>query len=521
MIYRLIGLGLLGCLLIAGCGEEKKAEEASTADPLAGNWLLVMTKDIPQEGYYDVTTVMLHVQKKNGAYSAEFKGSKPTLPGTPKLKSFEVKNKQVHVVVSAGEYTMDFVGTPAGKTIPGNTDFGRLNIEPAKLVRTSATDIEQAPPTDVPPGTSEYEKFVGSLSKGDADSVSYFDHFPEFVKFCGEHSTSPVSILLYQKLVQIVPRKAASEAEVKKFAGSYFKAAGHWGKRMQALARFNLAASLVGEPKFADVGLKYLKEAETALDASSNADRQSIFDSVRRYADQMKVRGEAKAARKMAADGKPQEALTTLRKFGKKYPFDPLLIYYRAETAQAANQTDEALRLYAQLSTWPMLQQQLMREEAWLQGDRELPQSRLLELWIKQHGSEAGLDEFKQKVYAEATTLIAEEIGPPKTSPTGNRVSVLELFTGAQCPPCVGADLATEALEHLYSQSHLIVLRYHVHIPAFDPMTNRENFNRFVGAARPGGPRPNGHSDRLPQRNQTRGWCRRILQRCDADRQGT
>ena len=479
MIYRLIGLGLLVGLLGLGCGggEEKKAEE-SKADPLAGNWLLVMSKDFPQEGFHDVTTVMLYIQKKDGKYSADLKGSKPSLPGA-KLKSFDVTNDVVHVVLTTGEHTLDFAGKPAGKTIPGSTDFGRLNIEPAQLVRTSVADIAQAPPVDVPSGAGEYNKFLNKISEGAADSVSYYDHFADFQTFCEEHPQSPVSVLLYQKLVQILPRKAASETEIKDFAQGDLKAAGHWGKRMQAFARFNLGASLVSEPKFADVGLKYLKEAETELGAANDAELQMVFDSVRRYADQMKTRQQAQAARAKVAEGKQEEGLLALQKLNEKYPFDPVLMFHHAEAARAAGHPDVALRYYAQISTWPMLQRRLTQEEAWLKGDRELPQSRLLELWVKQHGSERGLEEYKQKIYADAVNKIAEQIGPPKTPPTGNRVSVMELFTGSQCPPCVGADLATGALEHLYPQSHLIVLRYHVHIPGADPMTNPENYSRF------------------------------------------
>jgi thiol-disulfide isomerase/thioredoxin len=53
-----------------------------------------------------------------------------------------------------------------------------------------------------------------------------------------------------------------------------------------------------------------------------------------------------------------------------------------------------------------------------------------------------------------------------------DRVVLVELFTGAQCPPCVAADLAFDALEKTYKPAEVILLEYHVHIPGPDPLTN-------------------------------------------------
>jgi len=59
------------------------------------------------------------------------------------------------------------------------------------------------------------------------------------------------------------------------------------------------------------------------------------------------------------------------------------------------------------------------------------------------------------------------------------RVAVLELFTGAQCPPCVAADVAFDALEKAYSPTDLVLIQYHMHIPGPDPLTNPDSVARF------------------------------------------
>lgn len=55
---------------------------------------------------------------------------------------------------------------------------------------------------------------------------------------------------------------------------------------------------------------------------------------------------------------------------------------------------------------------------------------------------------------------------------------VLELFTGAQCPPCVASDVAFDALGDAYSHNNVILLQYHLHIPGPDPLTNDDSVAR-------------------------------------------
>ena len=61
--------------------------------------------------------------------------------------------------------------------------------------------------------------------------------------------------------------------------------------------------------------------------------------------------------------------------------------------------------------------------------------------------------------------------------------AVLELFTGAQCPPCVAAEVAFDALNKSYVQGDLVLLQYHLHIPAPDRLTNAysETRARYYG----------------------------------------
>ncbi|HZW32134.1 MAG TPA: hypothetical protein VFF52_15590 [Isosphaeraceae bacterium] len=62
-----------------------------------------------------------------------------------------------------------------------------------------------------------------------------------------------------------------------------------------------------------------------------------------------------------------------------------------------------------------------------------------------------------------------------RKDPKADRVVLLELFTGAQCPPCVAADVAFDALLKTYQPTELIGLQYHLHIPGPDPLTTKDS----------------------------------------------
>jgi thiol-disulfide isomerase/thioredoxin len=62
----------------------------------------------------------------------------------------------------------------------------------------------------------------------------------------------------------------------------------------------------------------------------------------------------------------------------------------------------------------------------------------------------------------------------------GKKVVVAELFTGAECPPCVAADRAFDKLSEFYPRDAVAILEYHLHIPGPDPMTNPDAHLKYV-----------------------------------------
>ncbi len=61
---------------------------------------------------------------------------------------------------------------------------------------------------------------------------------------------------------------------------------------------------------------------------------------------------------------------------------------------------------------------------------------------------------------------------------TSDRVAVLELFTGAECPPCIAPDIAFDALRTTFKPGELVLLQYHRHSPLPDPLAFPDGIQR-------------------------------------------
>jgi hypothetical protein len=94
-------------------------------------------------------------------------------------------------------------------------------------------------------------------------------------------------------------------------------------------------------------------------------------------------------------------------------------------------------------------------------------------------------EEFRRKVPHFTPASYSE-----RQNKKADRVVLMELFTGAQCPPCVAADVGFDALLKTYKPADFIGLQYHLHIPGPDPLTNRGSIARqkYYGSEIPGTP---------------------------------
>lgn len=90
-------------------------------------------------------------------------------------------------------------------------------------------------------------------------------------------------------------------------------------------------------------------------------------------------------------------------------------------------------------------------------------------LYVKINGREEGFEA------ALEDRLKALPFHPqPFQAPAGwqGKAALAELFTGSECPPCVGADLGFDGLLESVPSKYLVILVYHLPIPRPDPMMN-------------------------------------------------
>jgi hypothetical protein len=60
-----------------------------------------------------------------------------------------------------------------------------------------------------------------------------------------------------------------------------------------------------------------------------------------------------------------------------------------------------------------------------------------------------------------------------------DRAVLVELFTGAECGPCVSVDLAFDSLGRTYKPTEVVLLQYHAHIPGPDPLVSKDGSARM------------------------------------------
>jgi tetratricopeptide (TPR) repeat protein len=90
-------------------------------------------------------------------------------------------------------------------------------------------------------------------------------------------------------------------------------------------------------------------------------------------------------------------------------------------------------------------------------------------LYARLNGSEAG---FEAALAAKLKALPFEPEPFKAPAALRGKTVLAELFTGSECPPCVGADIAFDALIETFPPKYLAVLVYHLPIPRPDPMMN-------------------------------------------------
>ncbi len=152
--------------------------------------------------------------------------------------------------------------------------------------------------------------------------------------------------------------------------------------------------------------------------------------------------------------GNPAKALAALDEYKKKGgASDAQYLYALAEAQERAGRAKEAYEAFLAAAV----------------DNYEDSAERAKTLFAKINGNADG---FQAALEAKIKALPYHP--EPFAPPAGwkGKAVLAELFTGSECPPCVGADLGFDGLIESIPASYLTVLEYHLPIPRPDPMMN-------------------------------------------------
>ncbi len=449
---------------------DEKTEPAAPTDKtrrsLAGRWFLVLSLSPNTNGQRrDHYSMLLDLSTEDGkSYQAKVLAG-DVAADEPGLKTAAFTAESASFTTDLGDTALDFNGSLKDGVVWGNVLLGGRQCEPARLIPTEAESLDDfTEPQDAPGNDALDEVFRIEENR-----------LAGLKRFCQLHPESPLALDAYQQVLFLAKQEKTELAEVEKTAEAYVKLAGRWGERMTQLSRILVGLILSRTKYFPELALKYFEDAETGLTDDSPDSWKSLIENGK-----SKVQT-ALAIRKISEGTKEQQqqAVEMLRSRLKQNGFDHLILYALADHAEKQEQVDEAMRRYAQLATLPRLSQMLQYELSDEGVEVPDPSETVARLWEKKHGKTDGLDEYLNQVYKESIYSFAGEKAKPRPADGPNRVVLCELFTGAQCPPCMAADVATGGLEAAAEKSEVIVLRYHVRIPGPDPLENEDSWARF------------------------------------------
>lgn len=470
-VAPVLAIGLIG---LSGLAQNREEPAANAAKPqpeqpargeLAGKWRLVLT----QEGT-DFPLLVLEVARQGDAFSAQVLDTHRQFGGA-KVESTRGDGTSLQFVLSANEgEKYEFQGRLANGVVYGNLMFDGGRCDPARLIATDAAELG-----DAKPGANPDLDALRAAVRSDDSAAA-------LARFARENAESPLSLVAWQQAVVFASGKDDAEKKVRALADEYAKASERWGARMVATARINVALALVRRDKLPGYAEESIAAAETAADATLKESLAPIVGLLREALAEQKRREAVLAAREAVIRGKDEaakkQAVELLQKLVREHPLDPVILFTLAQHAENEKRIDDAIELYSRLAILPQMEGMLFSMlEAEEDADAPYPGESARRLWEEKHKGLDGFDKYLHEVYRRSIHSFAGS--PAPAQPAGNHTVLVELFTGAECPPCVAADVATGAIEAAFPKEQVVILRYHQHIPGPDPLTSPDGWNRF------------------------------------------
>lgn len=452
---------------VLGTNEDSKPEDGipfelnRESEELYGGWLLY-AQDETTEVPLGVMDVALLPETDPKQYQVQFMDFDEK-DGTLKPAEWIVKTNQIEVSFLQGQQVLIFQGSLQDGSVNGNLIGGKRMCVPARLVRPKEQALQEMPKPHLVEGIHDFTEVMDAGAEWDS-----------LVRFIEEHPGSPViPNAIYTLAMQAGPRQISTE-KLEELFGLIDQSTSMWGERLQDFVRLNALLQLSSdyrnpeliEEMFASLEGKFEEpvwkaHAEFFMETlQKDVELCNLVDAIRQ------------------ADGNDRnEIIEQLQQKLEENRFNVKLLVATAETLADVSDKQSAIEWYQKLVAVPGMEERYRAIYERFANEMQRPSSRLAELWKEVHGSEDGLQESLER---EFEVLLSSYQVPEIELPDPNGKQVLiELFTGTACPPCIAPDLAFTVVRDRLPQDRVILLQYHVHVPAIDPLTCQESQARY------------------------------------------
>ena len=448
-----IRTGLLSVLLvclIGGCSNTKKpgGRTGSSSTDVTGRWVLTFV-EIPTEFDFCILDI-------DAAGKVDVKALSPMFAAA-KFKSGEVKDGHVSLTFDAPQSPMNFEGQIENDVVWGTFFVPHRLLTTAKLI---PTDDESFPENYQPRQVAHGEEFMKAIQSA--------DRFAKLREFTQAAHKSPLLIEAYAGLATMLKSENYKPDEITKLLEESRAAAAPWGPRLAPKVDLLFGVSLAQQKLQPELARKLLTEAQ------KNITSEYPLDWTLQLAAGWLELKDAAAAKKL------------VQPIYAENPEQVEVAMLAAKVSEELKENDEALKIYGDLASTPGLSEALKDHPAFAHD--QLPAEKFVTMWKAKHKSTDGIDKFLDQRFVERTKGFAPQREKAATPAADAKVQLLELYTGSACPPCVAVDVSTEALRMAYSPKELIVIKYHVHHPAPDPLGLEATRQRFELAEAQGTP---------------------------------
>jgi hypothetical protein len=461
-------LPLLGCCLALTIVLGNPGQWLCAADAqLAGNWKLVL-----QAPDREITLCLLELQEKDGKAQAKVLSSALRNFKDAQLEDVTIAaDRTLHFRLKAGQLSMAVVAHSPKEEAKPQKLLGSVEIsgerEFARLERTDAKEVD--PAKAMTPNMTVKDLAPIFQNKDSKKKQAALQQFLE-----KETGGASLARRLIGELVRLMAVNGEPEGTVKAEAAKLLKPIAAYGPELERIVDQQIAQTLVDTAKFPSLALDYAHRAETLLDkATPESERLAVTRTLLEAllipgsgAKEAAVKVQADKVLEQATSGNAQARLdTTLdvaRQLIKSDQFAGLALTYSRQAEKLLAKTEGPAQ---QLKVLKVV-------HAALEKNNERDEAKAIGARINKMN-----DDLDQEFLKTAIPFTPEKFAGRKGD--SERVVLLELFTGAQCPPCVAADVAFDGLIKTYKPSQVALLQYHLHVPGPDPLTNADSEARM------------------------------------------